>query len=198
MGAGAAAAAGVAAAGAAAAGVAVVGVAVVADDVEEDGGGLVMSDSIRTSCATIVVALLGLSALAHAQRVETPLVPKLDPAWERLAESNARFLTKDQQSLLHDMGFALAAASGCPGFQIDRNAFDKAFEQFKTNDYMKLPPETKRKLEYRIMFNLGRTAALYDAEGLLHPREACKIAEEKRTGGPGRFWMPASTSSPAR
>src|SRR5262245_41225589 len=130
-----------------------------------------MSQSIRTSCAALVIVLFGISALAHAQRVETPLVPKLDPAWEQLAESNGRFLTKDQQSLLHDMAFALAAAGGCPGFQIDRDAFDKAFEAFNTNDYMKAAPEAKRKFEYRIMFNLGRTAALYEAEGLLHPKE---------------------------
>jgi len=47
------------------------------------------------------------------------------------------------------------------------------------------------------MMNFGATVALYTAEGLLHPKEACKFAETKRGERPGQYWVPTS-GPPAR
>jgi hypothetical protein len=128
----------------------------------------------------------------------TALVSKLDPAWQRLKQSNDQFLTEDQQTLLHDLAFAAATTGGCPGFTLDQDKFKQGFESLKTDDYMRLSAEDKRKREYRLMMNYGATVALYTAEGLLHPKEACKFAETKRSGGPGRFWVEPASTPPAR
>jgi hypothetical protein len=167
-----------------------------AERTEED---LVMNGSTCIGMGLLVVLLAGLAPVVRAQDPPPPAkASKLDPAWQRVAQSNSRFLTKDQQALLHDLAFAAAAAELCPGFRVDRDAFVKAFETFKTPEYMKLPPDNKRRLEYRLMVNFGALVALYHAEGLLHPKEACRLAEEKRAAGPGRFWVQpaAATSGP--
>jgi hypothetical protein len=166
-----------------------------AERTEED---LVMNGSTCIRMGLLVVLLAGLAPVSRAQDPPTARASKLDPAWQRVAQSNAKFLTKDQQALLHDLAFAAAAAELCPGFRVDRDAFVKAFEAFKTPEYMKLPPDKKRRLEYRLMVNFGALVALYHAEGLLHPKEACRLAEEKRAAGPGRYWVQpaAATSGP--
>ena len=158
-----------------------------------------MKASIRIGCATVLVGVLAcLTPAVHAQGERSPAqVSKLDPAWERLAASNAKFLNKDQQDLLDDLAYAAAVSGGCPGFQLDHDKFKQAFAAFKTDDYMKLPPDQKRKLEYRLMASFGATVALYWAEGLLHPKEGCKFAEQKRSLGPGRFWVQPA-AAPAR
>lgn len=159
-----------------------------------------MTCSIRTRCAVVVVALAACSMTpVHAAQTRKPriLVSKLDPAWERLKQSNDKFLTEDQQTMLHDLAFAAAAVGGCPGFTLDRDKFKQGFEALKTDDYMKLPPDEKRKREYHLMMNYGATVALYTAEGLLHPKEACRFAETKRDQGPGRFWVEPSSNEPA-
>jgi hypothetical protein len=153
---------------------------------------MTMAMSIRIRCLAIVVLLVAGAFSAHAQDDLPALVTKLDPAWQRLAASNAQFLTPDQQTLLHDLSFATAAVEVCPGFHVDKDAFKKGWEGFRSDDYMKLPAEQKRKLEYRLMVNYGAATALYAAEGLLHPKEACRIAKENRGKGPGRFWTPAA------
>jgi hypothetical protein len=181
----------------AAAGVAGDAVAAAAGAERED---VVMRWSIRTRCVVVVVALLSWltpSVDAKEQKLAT-LVPKLDPAWQRLKQSNDQFLTEDQQTLLHDLAFAAAAAGGCPGFTLDRDKFKQGFESLKTDDYMKLPADEKRKREYRLMMNYGAAVALYTAEGLLHPKEGCKFAETKRDQGPGRFWVEPASTPPAR
>ena len=157
-----------------------------------------MHGSIRTGWTAILVGLVACLAAQGVQaQDELPrLVSKLDPAWQRLAANNAKFLTKDQQALLDDLAFAAAVSGGCPGFAIDKQKFEQGFRGFKTDDYMKLPPDEKRKLEYRLMTNYGATVALYTAEGLLRPKEACKFAEEKRSAGPGRFWAQTMSETP--
>lgn len=163
-----------------------------AERTEED---VVMNALIRRGCITLAAGLLACLAQAAGAQ-EEPLVSKLSPAWNRLALSNAKFLTKEQQVLLDDLAFAAAVAGGgCPDFQLDRKKFEDAFAGFKTDAYMKLAPEEKRRLEYRLMANYGATVALYGAEGLLHPKEACRYAEGKRAEGPGRFWLPATTAA---
>jgi len=137
-------------------------------------------------------------ATAQQRQQLRPLVSKLDPAWQRLAENNAKFLTTDQQELLDDLAFALAVGSGCPGFQVDKEKFRKGFEGFRTDDYMKQSADQKRQREYHLMMNFGATVALYTAEGLLHPQEACKFAEGKRGLGPGRFWVQPTGGPPAQ
>ena len=94
----------------------------------------------------------------------------------------------DQRRLLDDLAFAMAVSGGCPGFQLDQDKFKKAFEGFRTDDYMKLPPDQKRQREYRLMMNFDATVALYTTEGLLDPKEACKLAEGKQptSGSPAR------------
>jgi len=156
--------------------------------------------SIRNGCAAIVVGLLACLAQESGAQQELPpaLVSKLDPAWERLGASNAKFLNLDQQALLDDLAFAAAVGGGCPGFQVDREKFEQGFKALRTDDYMKMPADQKRKLEYRIMASFGATVALYTAEGLLHPKEACKFAEAKRSLGPGRFWVQPASETPAR
>ncbi len=157
-----------------------------------------MTWPIRARCVGVVVALLVWQASsASSQERNRALASQLDPAWQRLAQSNDQFLSKDQESLLHDLAFAAAAAGGCPGFSLDRDKFEKGFESFKTDDYMKLPADQKRKREYRLMMNYGAAVALYTAEGLLHPKEACKFAEGRRDLGPGRFWVAPVSSEPA-
>jgi hypothetical protein len=152
-----------------------------------------MAMAIRIHWLTIVVALLAVGASpARAGDDRPALVTKLDPAWQRLAASNAQFLTPEQQTLLHDLSFATAAVEVCPGFHVDKDAFKKGWMGFRSDDYMKLSAEQKRKLEYRLMVNFGATTALYTAEGLLYPKEACRIARENRDKGPGRFWTPAT------
>jgi hypothetical protein len=47
------------------------------------------------------------------------------------------------------------------------------------------------------MMNYGAAVALYSAEGLLHPKEACKLAEEKRGAGPSRFWIEPASAAPS-
>ncbi len=157
-----------------------------------------MDASMRIGCTAIVVGLLGLpSQVAQAQGgLPKALVSRLDPAWDRLGQSNAKFLTLDQQALLDDLAFAAAVSGGCPGFAINQQAFEAGFKSFRTDDYMKAAPEEKRKREYHLMANYGATVALYTAEGLLHPKEACKFAETKRDLGPGRFWLPVSDTEP--
>jgi hypothetical protein len=158
-----------------------------------------MARSFRIRYAAVLVAMLARPALGASGPVEAPaLTSQLNPAWERLAQSNEKFLTKDQETLLHDLAFASAAAGGCPGFTIDRDKFKQGFENFKTDDYMKLPAEEKRKFDYRLMMNYGAAVALYTAEGLLHPKDGCKFAERKRSEGPGRFWVEPASSPPAR
>ena len=179
--------------------VAAAGAAAVADaGVERTEEGVVMA-SIRNGCAAIVVGLLAcLAQEVRAQQELPPLVSKLNPAWERLGANNAKFLNLDQQALLDDLAFAAAVGAGCPGFQVDPEKFEQGFKAFKTDDYMKLPPDQKRKLEYRLMASFGATVALYWAEGLLHPKEGCKFAEQKRSLGPGRFWVQPAAAAPAR
>ena len=94
----------------------------------------------------------------------------------------------DQRRLLDDLAFAMAVGGGCPGFEIDQDKFKKAFEGFRTDDYMKLPPDQKRQREYRLMMNFDATVALYTTEGLLDPKEGCKLAEGKQptSGSPAR------------
>jgi hypothetical protein len=159
----------------------------------------VLDRSIRSGWIAIVAGLLVCvgSAQARQQQELHPLVSKLDPAWRRLAESNAKFLTMDQQRLLDDLAFAMAVSGGCPGFQLDHDKFKKAFDGFRNDDYMKLPADQKRQREYHLMMNFGATVALYTAEGLLHPKAACKFAEGKRGEGPGQYWLPTS-GPPAR
>ena len=158
-----------------------------------------MTWSFRVRYAAVLVALLSRPAPGASGPVEAPaLNSQLNPAWDRLAQSNDKFLTKDQEALLHDLAFASAAAGGCPGFTIDRDKFKQGFESFKTDDYMKLPAEEKRKFDYRLMMNYGAAVALYTAEGLLHPKQGCKFAETKRDQGPGRFWVEPASTSPAR
>ena len=147
---------------------------------------------------TLAVLLGSLVSAAWAQENLPSLVPKLDPVWQGLARNNARFLSKDQQILLDDLGFAAAAADGCPGFVIDRNAFEQAFKSFRTDEYMKLSPELKRKFEYHLMMNFGATRALYAAEGYLNPGPSCRLAESRREAGPGRFWVPPASAAPAQ
>jgi hypothetical protein len=132
--------------------------------------------------------LAALTPAAFAQD-QLPAVPALNPAWERLAASNAKFLNRDQQVLLDDLAFATAMVEVCPGFKVDKEKFKQGFEGFRSDHYMKLPPEQKRIIEYRLMVNFGATVALYAAEGLMHPRQTCTVAEGKRPGGPGRFWV---------
>ena len=153
-----------------------------------------MQDSIRSGCVAILFALLVCPASAARAQEKLPpaLVSKLDPAWQRLAASNAKFLDADQQELLDDLAFATAVSGGCPGFEVDQDKFKRAFEGFKTDAYMKLSADEKRQREYRLMMNYGATVALYTAEGLLHPKEACKFAGTKRELGAGRFWTKTS------
>jgi|SRR5262245_7157492 len=158
-----------------------------------------MTWSVRVRYVAVLVALLARPALGASGPAEAPaLNSQLNPAWDRLAKSNEKFLTKDQEALLHDLAFATAAAGGCPGFTIDRDKFKQGFESFKTDDYMKLPAEEKRKIDYRLMMNYGAAVALYTAEGLLHPKQGCKFAETKRDQGPGRFWVEPASTPPAR
>lgn len=153
----------------------------------------------RIRYAAVLIAMLAQPALCTSSPAEAPaLVSQLNPAWERLAKSNEKFLTKDQEALLHDLAFATAAAGGCPGFTIDREKFEQGFQGFKTDDYMKLPAEEKRKFDYRLMMNYGAATALYTAEGLLHPKDGCRFAEKKRNAGPGRFWVEPANTPPAR
>jgi hypothetical protein len=158
-----------------------------------------MTWSTHIRSATVVVALLvWLAPNVDAQQEAPALVSQLNPAWKRLDQSTGKFLTPDQETLLHDLAFASAAAGGCPGFTIDRDKFEQGFQGFKTDDYMKLPAEEKRKFDYRLMMNYGAATALYTAEGLLHPKEACKFAERKRSEGPGRFWVEPASAPPPR
>ncbi|HKA29801.1 MAG TPA: hypothetical protein VKH82_10515 [Candidatus Binatia bacterium] len=158
-----------------------------------------MTWSFRIRYAAVLVAMLARPAPCASGAVEAPaLVSQLNPAWERLAKSNEKFLTKDQEALLHDLAFATAAAGGCPGFTIDREKFEQGFQGFKTDDYMKLPAEEKRKFDYHLMMNHGAATALYTAEGLLHPKDGCRFAEKKRSGGPGRFGVEPASAPPAR
>jgi len=161
--------------------------------------------SIRSAWTAILVGLLVCLPSAVRAQGRTrersqlhPLVSQLDPAWNRLAASNAKFLTEDQQRLLDDLAFAVAVGGGCPGFQVDQDKFKQAFEGFRTDDYMHQSPDQKRQREYRLMMNFGATVALYTAEGLLHPKEACKFAEGKRAEGPGRFWVQPTSAAPAK
>lgn len=159
-----------------------------------------MTSSIRTRCAVVMVALAAcVPAPLHAAQKRAPriLVSQLDPAWERLKRSNDKFLTEDQQTLLHDLAFAAAAAGGCPGFALDQDKYKQGFEALKSDEYMKLPADEKRKREYHLMMNYGAAVALYTAEGLLHPKEGCRFAETKRDQGPGRFWVEPSSTEPA-
>jgi len=122
-----------------------------------------MTRLFRIRYAAVLVAMLSQQALCASGPAEAPaLVSQLNPAWERLAKSNEKFLTKDQEALLHDLAFATAAAGGCPGFTIDREKFEQGFQGFKSDDYMKLPAEEKRKFDYRLMMNYGA------ATGALH------------------------------
>jgi hypothetical protein len=179
----------------AAAGVAAAGVAAGA---ERDGEEVVMDASMRTGWIAIVVGLLACLARAANAQGDLPksFISRLDPAWDRLAQSNSKFLSLDQQALLDDLAFAAAVSGGCPGFELDKPKFEDGFKGFKSDEYMKLSPEEKRRREYRLMANYGATVALYTAEGLLHPKEACKFAETKRDLGPGRFWLPAASETP--
>ncbi len=159
-----------------------------------------MDGSIRMGGIALVAGLLlGLARVAGAQDDLPRMAPKLDPVWNRLAVSNAKFLNRDQQALLDDLAFAAAVASGgCPGFQLDRQRFEDGFKSLRTDDYMKAPADEKRRREYRLMMNFGATVALYQAEGVLHPKEACRFAEERRAAGPGRFWVQPASATPAR
>src|SRR5262245_17394464 len=139
----------------------------------------------------------GSAQAANAQGdLPKSFISRLDPAWDRLGQSNSQFLSLDQQALLDDLAFAAAVSGGCPGFQLDKTKFEDGFKGFKSDEYMKLSAEEKRRREYRLMVNYGATVALYTAEGLLHPKDACKFAETKRDLGPGRFWMPVSDTPP--
>jgi hypothetical protein len=168
---------------------------------ERDGEDVMMDASMRTGWIfAIVVGLLACVAQpANAQRdLPSSFISRLDPAWDRLGQSNAKFLTLDQQALLDDLAFAAAVSGGCPGFQLDQPKFEQAFSGFKSDEYMKLSAEDKRRREYRLMVNYGATVALYTAEGLLHPKNACTFAETKRDAGPGRFWLPVADTPPAK
>ena len=145
--------------------------------------------STRLRTTRIVLAALGCLASVASGQEGTPLVSKLDPAWDRLAQSNATFLTEEQQQLLNDLAFAAAASEVCKGFTVDRDAFKKGFDAFRSDRYMELPLEKRREFEYRLLVNFGATAALYTAEGLLYPKQGCASAEKKRSQGPGRFWV---------
>jgi hypothetical protein len=175
------------------------GAAAAAAGAERTEEGIVMDGSIRMGGIALVAGLLlGLARVAGAQDELPKMAPKLDPVWNRLAASNAKFLNQDQQVLLDDLAFATAvAAGGCPGFRLDRQKFEDAFRSFSTDDYMKQSPDEKRRREYRLMMNFGATVALYQAEGVLHPKEACRFAEEKRAAGPGRFWVQPASATPA-
>jgi hypothetical protein len=159
-----------------------------------------MDTSMRTGWTAVVVGLIVCLARVGNAQGDLPkaLVSRLDPAWDRLGQSNAKFLSVDQQALLDDLAFAAAVSGGCPGFELDKPKFEDGFKGFKTDEYMKLSPEEKRRREYRLMANYGATVALYTAEGLLHPKGACKFAETKRDLGPGRFWLPVSDTPPAK
>jgi hypothetical protein len=157
-----------------------------------------MDASMRTGWIfAIVVGLLACVAQANAQGdLPKSFISRLDPAWDRLAQSNSKFLSLDEQALLDDLAFAAAVSGGCPGFELDKPKFEDGFKGFKSDEYMKLSAEEKRRREYRLMVNYGATVALYTAEGLLHPKDACKFAETKRDLGPGRFWLPVSDTPP--
>jgi hypothetical protein len=155
-----------------------------------------MHTSIRTGRIALLVGLLACVAQAARAQDELPsLTPQLDPVWQRLAANNAKFLSRDQQALLDDMAFAAAVAAGCPGFKVDREKMKQGFLGFRSDDYMKQSPEEKRRREYHLMMNFGATVTLYAVEGQMHPKQSCKLAEERRGGGPGRFWLPAAAAS---
>jgi hypothetical protein len=155
-----------------------------------------MNRAIRIAGAGLVLgAFLTVVPAAQATMEMQRFAARLDPAWARLAKSNAKFLTPEQAELLDDLAFAAAVADGCPGFKIDKDAFDQGFKALRTNDYMKLSADEKRSFEYKVMMSYGGASALYTAEGYLHPSQGCKFAETRRSGGPGRFWVQPATAS---
>src|SRR5262249_15754181 len=136
------------------------------------GEDVIMTGSFRVRCAAILVAMLAWPALGAGGPGEArALNSQLKPARGSLEKNEEKILTNDQETLLQHVACASAAAGGCPGFTIDRDKFKQGFESFKTDDYMKLPAEEKRKFDYRLMMNYGAAVALYTAEGLLHPKQ---------------------------
>jgi hypothetical protein len=157
-----------------------------------------MNRAVRIAGVGLVLGMLVAVSAAQATMEMQRFVSRLDPVWARLAKGNAKFLTSQQAELLDDMAFASAVADGCPGFKVDKSAFDQGFASLRTNDYMKMSPDDKRTFEYRVMMAFGAASALYTAEGYLHPSQGCKFAETRRAGGPGRFWVQpaAATTAP--
>jgi len=103
-----------------------------------------MNRAVRIAAAGLVLGLLGAVSVTHAAMEMQRFVSRLDPVWARLAKNNATFLTPQQAELLDDMAFAAAVAGGCPGFQLEKSAFEQGFASLRTNDYMKLSPNDKR------------------------------------------------------
>jgi hypothetical protein len=157
-----------------------------------------MNRAVRIAGMGIVLGMLAAAPAARAAMEMTRFVTRLDPVWDQLARNNAKFLTSQQAELLDDMAFATAVAGGCPGFQVDKSAFEQGFASLRTNDYMKMAPDDKRIFEYKVMMAFGAASALYSAEGFLHPKEGCQFAETRRSGGPGRFWVQPAAATGQR
>ena len=154
-----------------------------------------MTWSFRVRYAVVLVALLARPAAGASGPAEAPaLNSQLNPAWDRLAQSNDKFLTKDQEALLHDLAFATAAAGGCPGFTIDRDKFKQGFESFKTDDYMKLPAEEKRKFDYRLMMNYGAATRSTRRKASCIPRTGA--GSPRRSATPDRAGSGSSPPAP--
>ncbi len=157
-----------------------------------------MNRVVRLAGAGLILGVLvGAAPAARAAMEMQRFVSRLDPAWARLAKNNATFLTPEQAELLDDLAFAAAVADGCPSFKIDKDAFDRGFLALRSNEYMKMAPDEKRMFEYKVMMSFGAATALYSAEGHLHPKEGCRFAETRRSGGPGRFWVQPAAASAA-
>ena len=113
----------------------------------------------------------------------TRFVTRLDPVWARLAKNNAKFLTAEQVELLDDMAFAAAVVGGCPGFQLDKTAFEQGFASLRSNEYMKLSATDKRTFEYKVMMAFGAASTLYTRKATCirpkaagSPRRAATVA----------------------
>jgi len=116
-----------------------------------------------------------------------PVLDQINPAWQRLDILTQSYLTDQQQIKLQQLAFAAAVADICDGFEVDREKFVDAFQEFDSVK-QKEPVDGKGYWYERMLVAYGIATGLFAAEGLLVNEEFCNAAGELKNSSADHYW----------
>lgn len=136
----------------------------------------------------IIVMILAAAANSFAVEDSDAILDKISPAWERLDTLTQSYLSDEQQKRVQQLAFAAAAADICDGFEVDKEKFIKAFEDFDGEKQKTLPDEEQKLWKDKLLVAYGIATGLFAAEGMLVNDQFCSAAEDLRTASTGHYW----------